>query len=698
MAHTVVYTLSEDIMWNRASFWTISFVFVFVTTTSAPILAQQGAPTNGEWPTYGGDLGGTKYSPLDQVNSENFENLEIAWRWQSADAYLSLDTPGGGEWRAEAPVIFEELLRQDPERWRDGQPPYLTNLKATPLMVGGRLFINMPTSQIAAIDAITGETLWVYNPKSYEEGTTTMTARWNQRGVAYWSDGPDREHERIFAGTGSGYLICVDAKTGEICADFGDNGRLDLIADLPRADRGDRDWLNALLYSVQSPPLVVGDTVITPASISSYNITKEAPPGWMRGFDPISGRTKWTFHTIPQGDEYGNDTWAGDSWRHTGKVGVWTMMSADPELGLIYLPTNTPAPDYYGGHRLGDNLFAESVVALDIETGQREWHFQAVHHGLWDWDFPAAPNLVDVVVNGQPVKALAQISKQGFTYVFNRETGEPIWPIEERPVATDTNVPGEVPSPTQPFPTKPEPFEYQGAEIDDLVDFTPEIRQMAVDAVAGYRLGPIFTPPTWDGTIQRPSSGGGANWSGAGFDPETGILYVPSANAYSVMQYREALSNEGATLDVVERRGETRTRPQMPQGLPLFKPPYSRMTAIDLNTGDHVWMKPMGDGDRIRNHQLLRDLNLPPLGGDSSRAGPLVTPDFLLFALTTGGTNNGPRLVAFDKATGNELGSVDLPGGAIGTPMTYMIDGRQYVALTVGAVPVPELVAFALPE
>ena len=668
-----------------------------VASAALPAAAQQGAPANGEWPTYGGDLGGSKYSPLTQIDRSNFDDLDIAWRWLSADAFLSIDTPGGGEWWAPADVIFEELLRRDPNRWRDAQPPYLTNLKATPLMVGGRLFINMPTSQIAAIDAVTGETLWVYNPKTYEEGTTTMTARWNQRGVAYWSDGPARENERIFAGTGNGHLICVDAKTGEPCADFGDNGRIDLTEGIPRAARGDRDWLNALLYSVQSPPLVVGDTIVTPSSISSYNISREAPPGWMRGFDPRSGRMKWMFHTIPQGDEFGNDTWEGDSWRVTGKVGVWSLMSADPELGLIYLPTNTPAPDYYGGHRLGDNLFAESIVAVDIETGEREWHFQAVHHGLWDWDFPAAPNLVDIVVGGQPVKALAQVSKQGFTYIFNRETGEPIWPIEERPVPTDTDIPGERPSPTQPFPTRPVPFEYQGAVIDDLVDFTPEIRQMAVEAVQGYRLGPIFTPQMWDGTIQRPSSGGGANWSGAAFDPETGVLYVPSRNAYSVRQYREPQPGEPATLAVIERRGEGVTQPQMPQGLPLFKPPYSRMTAIDLNTGDHVWMKPTGNGDRIRNHPLLRDLDLPPLGGDASRAGPLLTPDILIYALTTGGTNDGARLVAFDKATGDELASVDLPGGAIGTPMTYMVDGRQYIALTVGGGQIPELIAFALP-
>jgi quinoprotein glucose dehydrogenase len=659
--------------------------------------AQAGAPVNGEWPTYGGDLGSTKYSPLSQIDGANFGDLEVVWRWASADGVVSLTMPDGSEWRADSSLVFDELNRRDPERWRDGLPPTLSNFKATPLMVGGRMFINMPTSQVASIDARTGETRWVYNPKTYEAGTTTMSARWNQRGVAYWSDGPDRENERIYSGTGNGYLICLDAKTGIPCRDFGENGWLDLMADIPRAERDDRDWLNALRYSVQSPPFVVGDTIITPASISSYNITKEAPPGWMRGFDARSGQTKWTFHTIPQGDEYGNDTWQGDSWRYTGKVGVWTMMSADPELGYLYLPTNTAAPDYYGGHRLGDNLFAESVVALDLETGERAWHFQAVHHGLWDYDFPAAPNLVDITVDGRPVKALAQISKQGFTYVFDRVSGEPIWPIEERPVDVETDIPGEQPSLTQPFPTRPEPFEPQGVDIDDLVDFTPELRQMAIAAIEPYRIGPLFTPQSRRGTIQRPSTGGGANWSGAGIDPETGILYVPSDTRFSVKQYRDPDPDEGATLAIIENRGEGTTRPQLRQGVPLFKPPYSRMTAIDLNTGEHVWMKPMGNGDRVRNHPLLRDLDLPPLGGDSSRAGPLVTKTLLIYALTAGGTDDSPRLVALDKTTGEELASVDLPGGAIGTPMTYLLDGKQYVALTVGGSRIPALIALALP-
>ncbi len=663
---------------------------------AGPAAAQHGAPANGEWPTYGGDLGSTKYSPLDQIDRDNFGDLRIAWRWQSADAVLSLTMPDGSEWRADSRLIFDELNRRDPERWRDGQPPTLTNLKATPLMVGDRLFINMPTSAAAAVDARTGETLWVFNPKSYEEGTTTMSARWNQRGVAYWSNGPDRTDERIFFGTGNGYLVCVDAATGRPCDDFGDGGRLDLMEDIPRATRGDRDWLNALLYSVQSPPIVFGDTVVTPMSISSYNNRREMPPGWMRGFDARSGRTRWTFHTIPQGDEFGNDTWGGDSWRETGKVGVWTMMSIDPELGYIYLPLNTAAPDYYGGHRPGANLFAESLVALDLETGERVWHFQVVHHGLWDYDLPAAPNLIDVTVDGRPIEAVAQITKQGFTFVFDRATGEPVWPIEERPVSTDTDIEGELPWPTQPFPTRPAPFDYQGVAIDDLVDFTPEIRRMAIEAVAPYRIGPLYTPHSRRGTIVRPGFSAGS-WGGAAVDPETGILYVPSGNRYTVKHFRTPEPGEDTTLAVLEARGALTTRPQLPQGLPLFKPPYSRMTAIDMNTGEHLWMRPMGDGDRIRNLPMLRHLDLPPLGGDSGRAGPVLTKTLLIYALTTGGTDDSPRLVAFDKMTGEEIASVDLPGGAIGTPMTYLSGGRQYIALTVGGGRVPELIALALP-
>lgn len=666
-----------------------------------PAEAQQGA-TDGEWRVYGGDKGGTKYSPLDQIDRDNYPDLEIAWRWKSVDGFLSKTTAAGGEWWSSRDAVVEQLEKETEELYRNQNSPNYSSFQATPLMVGGVLYFNTPLSQGVAVDARTGETLWVYNPKSYEEGTTSMTVTWRERGVAYWTDGTD---ERVLWGTGSGHLICVHAKTGYPCEGFGQNGRVDLTVGLPRADRSERDYLNAMLYSVQSPPIIVGDVVIHGSSIADRRIAKEAVPGWVRAWDVRTGEHKWDFHTVPQEGEEGVETWLNDSWKYSGNANVWSYLSADEELGIVYLPTGTSTNDYYGGHRLGDNLFAESIVAVNAETGEKVWHFQAIHHGLWDLDFPTAPNLLDITVDGRPIKALAQVSKQGFIYAFDRVTGEPIWPIEERPVATDTNIPGEVPSPTQPFPTKPAPFEYQGVVEDDLVDFTPEIRQMALEAVRGFRLGPIYTPQMMaDGEVKgllfRPTGGGAANWSGAAVDPETGILYVPSRNSAGVTTFYQPV---GGTLDYTHGAPESqrlsgggaRNFPTMPRGLPLLKPPYSRMTAIDMNTGDHVWMTPLGNGDRIRNHPMLRDLNLPPLGGDG-RGGPLLTKTLLFTALSAGGSNNGPRLVAFDKATGEELGSVDLPRGAIGTPMTYMVDGKQYIALTIGGTP-PELIAFALP-
>ncbi|HYL38977.1 MAG TPA: pyrroloquinoline quinone-dependent dehydrogenase [Bryobacteraceae bacterium] len=676
----------------RAS-WRIQVAFLLAGATVLP--AQNANPpttSRGEWSTYGGDLGSSKYSPLDQINRENFSGLRIAWRAKTPDAWLSLTIPGGGEWAAPPNDIFAELKRIDPKRWRDGAAPFVGNFKASPLMVGGVLYLNSPSSVGVALDAATGATRWVYNPKSYESGTTTMSARWNERGVAYWTDG---KQERIFWGTGDGYLIAVDAKTGHPCADFGQNGRVDLMEGLPRAKRAERDFLNALTYSVQSPPLVVRDVVITPASISSYIINKEQIPGWLRAFDVRTGKVKWTFRTIPRPGDYGIETWKDDSWAYAGKATVWSMMSADPELGYVYIPTNTTAPDFYGGHRHGDNLFAESILCLDVETGKRIWHFQTVHHGLWDYDNPAAPTLLNITVDGRPVKALAQITKQGFVFTFDRVTGKPIWPIEERPVP-HSDIPGEEASPTQPFPTKPPPYEYQGAQLTDLADFTPAIHAMAVEAVKGRRLGPLFTPPSLEGTIQRPSSGGGGNWGGAAVDPDTGILYVPSRNAWSLNGLELPNPSLHGNLRYMESRGAP---PRMPQGLQLFKPPYTRMTAIDMNKGEHLWMTPTGNGNRLRNNPLLKPLNLPPLGGDGLTPGPLLTKTLLIYALSAGGSNDGPRLVAYDKATGKELASTDLPGIALGTPMTYKLGDKQYIALTVSGRPgeLPEVVALALP-
>ncbi len=650
-------------------------------------------PAAGEWTTYGGDLASSKYSPLAEITGENIGRLRVAWTAPSPDAQLSVTTADGGEWSGQPADVFGELSRLDANRWRDGETPLITNFKATPLMAGGLLFLNTPTSVGAAYDAATGRQRWRFNPKSYEAGTTTMSLRWNQRGVAYWSDGKE---SRVYWGTGDGYLVAVDAKTGRPVADFGVNGKVDLMAGLPRAVRGSRDYLNALTYSVQSPPLVVGDVVITPASISSLVATKEQIPGWIRAHDARTGRVLWTFHTVPQPGEPGHDSWKGDSWRDAGKVTVWTAMSADPELGYVYLHSNTTAPDFYGGHRPGDNKHAESLLCLEARTGRLVWSFQTVHHGLWDYDNPAAPNLLDITVNGRRVKAVAQVTKQGYVYTFDRVTGAPIWPIEERPVAP-SYVPGERASATQPIPTRPAPFEYQGVTLDDLADFTPEVRAAAVKALEGFRYGPLFTPPSLAGTINRPGSVGGANWGGAAVDPETGLLYVPSRNGFSVTTL--AAPDPALKSDLQFMQAPSRS-PRMPDGLPLFKPPYSRMTAIDMNTGDHRWMVPAGTGDRLRSLPALRGLNLPPLGGDSTLSGPLLTKTLLFYALTTGGTGGGPRLVGYDKATGQERGSADLPGLAIGTPMTYAVGGRQYIALTVqGAArgEPPQLVALRLP-
>ena len=653
----------------------IGATWCVLAAVAEPAHAQYGA-TNGEWPTYAGDLGGTKYSPLDQIDATNFSDLDIAWRWASPDGSLDLDA------------------------LREARPEIgIRNFKATPLMVGGTVYISTPLVQSAAIDAGTGETRWVFNPESYlsDPYPHAMVLSFNSRGLAYWTDG---NAERLFYGTNDGYLLAVDAKTGRPVRSFGDDGRVDLMEDIPRAVRGTTDSRGYSWLGVASPPIVAHDVVVTPTIISDLPIAKEAPPGWVKGIDARTGDTKWTFRTVPQGDDFGAESWQNESWRYSGNTNVWSMLSVDDEAGYIYLPTGTPTSDYYGGHRVGDNLFAESLVALDIETGQRMWHFQAVHHGVWDYDFPTHPNLVDVTVDGRPIRAIAQVSKQGFTYVFDRLTGEPVWPIEERAVDTDTNIEGEVLAPTQPFPTKPPPFEELGATLDQLVDFTPEIRAMAVEAVRDYRLGGLFTPPMApvaggvQASIQRPAIAGGANWMGSAVDPETGVLYVPSENAFSVMRYSRPEGADGSNLDFTI--GGFDTAPLMPRGLPLFKPPYSRITAIDLNTGDHAWMQPNGDGDRYRNHPMLRDLDLPPLGGEG-RGGPVLTKTLLVSALSAGGSDGGPRLVARDKTTGAIVGSVDLPAGAIGTPMTYMHEGTQYIALTIGG-DVPELIALALAE
>jgi quinoprotein glucose dehydrogenase len=684
------------------SSWYVAVLVVFVagSTVSARAAAQLGTG-GGDWTSYGGDAGSTHYSPLDSIDASNFARLAVVWRWQTADALLAKTEPGG-EWIGPAEAVFAALQEENPDRWRAGRPPMLQNLKATPLAVAGVLYLNTPISQGAAVDGATGRTLWVYNPKSYESGTTTMSVMWNQRGVAYWSDGAtgdDAAAPRVFWGTGDGWLVCVEAATGRPCTDFGAGGRVDLMEGLPHARRGERDYLNALLYSVQSPPIVVRDVVITPASIADRRITKEAVPGWIRAWDVRTGALRWVFHTVPVEGEPAADTWKNESWRYSGNTNVWTSMSADPELGYVYLPLGTATNDFYGGHRLGDNLYSDSLVCLDATTGEKVWHFQVVHHGLWDYDLPAAPNLVDVTVEGKRIAAVAQVTKQGFTLVFDRRTGRPVWPIEERPAAP-TTMPGDEAAPTQPWPTRPPPFEYSGVSIDDLADFTPEIRRLALEAVAPFEIGPIYTPPSLaieggkQGTLMRPSTAGGANWYGAAVDPETAMLYVPSRNTYTVVNFYTPDDKEGGTLRYTH--GGRGAQPRLPDGLPLFMPPYSRYTAIDLGRGDISWMKPLGEGSEWKKSAKLQGLELPPLGGDGF-TGPLLTKTLLIHGQDGPEEEGGHRLVARDKRTGDVVGEVSLPGRPLGTPMTYSIGDRQFIALTISTDTLPELIALALP-
>lgn len=617
----------------------------------------QGGAKRGEWRFYGGDSGSTKYSALDQINRANVKDLRVAWTWESPDLKVQEQN------RTARAFGFE----------------------VTPIMVNGVLYASTALSQVAAIDARTGKTIWVYDPKSYETGRPTNLG-FLHRGVAYWTDG---NQERIFIGTGDAYLIAIDAKTGKPIADFGDNGRINLAKAIPLAS-------NARNYAVTSPPVVCRNVVVVGASISDGPQFKEAPRGDIQAFDARTGKPLWIFHTVPQQGEIGSETWQNDAWKYSGNTNVWTLMSADEELGYVYLPTGTPTNDWYGGHRLGDDLFAETLLCVEARTGKRVWHFQTVHHGLWDYDLPAAPVLCDITAGGRKIKAVAQVSKSGFCFVFDRATGKPVWPIEERPVA-QSRVPGERTSPTQPFPTKPAPFERQGAVEDNLIDFTPELRKEALEILNKYEHGPLFTPPSEKGTVNLPGWGGGANWWGAAFDPETGIIYIPSFTGPIVVKLVKPDPNR-SNFDYVRGGAGLAAWLEGPRGLPLFKPPYGRITAISLNTGNHAWQAPTGDGPREQVNKLLGNgKDVGPLGAGGG--GPLLTRTLLLAgqgaAGRAGSLGGGANLLrAYDKATGKVLAEIQIPGRPDGTPMTYLAGGKQYVVVALAE---GRLVGLSLP-
>ncbi|MBT3522944.1 MAG: pyrroloquinoline quinone-dependent dehydrogenase [Gammaproteobacteria bacterium] len=613
-----------------------------------------GSAFSADWPSYGGDNGSQKYSTLDQVNASNVADLVTAWSWESPDNATVADNIAQQNYRA-VPAGF----------------------KATPIVIESVMYVPSSFGRVVALDAASGEEKWVFDTEAWSSGRPANLG-YNSRGVGYWSS---EDKQRIFFATNDANLWSIDAVTGLPDSSFGDGGKIDLSLGLGRE-------IDKRQYGVVSPPLVTNDIVVVNSIINDGPTTKEMPPGNVRGFDPRTGDIVWMFETIPQAGAFGNETWENGSWEYTGNTNSWTIMSADDELGIVYLPIGTPTNDWYGGLRHGDNLFAESLVAVEAKTGKRLWHFQMVHHGVWDYDLPAAPTLVDLTVEGKKIKAVAQISKQGFTYVFDRVTGDPVWPIIETPVP-QSSVPGEKLSLTQPIPTKPPAFELQGLSDDTLVNFTPELRREAEQLIEQFDSGPLFTPPSLRGTINIPGWGGGGWWTGAAFDPDSGLFYIPSATIPIVVQLQEA-DPEKSNLRYV-RGGAMNVGG--PQGLPLTKPPYGRIVATNLNSGEQEWMIPHGEGIR----QKIIDMGIldpGPVGGPS-RTGPLLTKTLLFVAQVDNGRN---LLRAFDKATGAVVHEIELPLPPQGSPMTYAVKGQQYLSIAIGGGPDSRLFTLSLPE
>ena len=640
---------------------------VAIVASTAVLGAQ--APPEGmvEWRYVGAEQSHAKYSPLADVTRANVDRLQIAWEWDPAEQPL----PEYGT----RPGAFE----------------------ATPLMIDNVLYLSTMYTRVVALDAETGRQLWAFDPQTYRYGPEgAAPGGFKHRGLAFWSDGGEM---RLFLNSRD-TLHAIDAQTGRLVNSFGDGGRVLLTAGLERE-------VTREAFDQTSPPVVFENLVIVGSRVPDRVQRRFDPPGMVQAFDTRTGERQWVFYTVPQSnDAFGAETWEDQAWRYTGHANVWGLMSLDDDRGLLYVPTSTSSGDFWGGRRLGANLFAESIVCLDARTGERQWHFQAVHHGLWDYDFTAPPNLVTIDVDGRTIEAVAEVSKQGFVYVFDRVTGEPVWPIEERPVDTATDVPGERPNPTQPFPTRPPAFSTQGVSLADANDLTPEINAIAREEMSRLRLGPLFTPPSLRGTLQRPSIGGGANWGGGAFDPETGLLYVRTSERASLVricqddgtdprvdaEYVSLLGGAGSSC-----RGDQSARePANPLGIiPLIKPPYAYLAAIDLNEGAIAWRVPFGEGSRaIRNHPLLRGVELPERLGTPGSNGPMVTGGGLVFL---GGGD--PYLYAFDKATGEELWRGATTFRTTGNPMTYRAQsGRQFIVIATGAGPDAALVAFAAPE
>jgi quinoprotein glucose dehydrogenase len=631
-----------------------------------PAAAQTAGNGDGGWTHWGGNAASTRSSPLDQINRDNFGSLEVAWVWR------------GDNFGPEADNI----------------------LRATPIYAEGKLFsVAGARRTVVAIDPATGETLWTWRMRPTKRWEMSMRQNYG-KGVAY---DVVEGRGRIYVVDPGFFLIALDAETGRPVESFGKGGIVDLLDDLGYPHNGDDGIPREVGFITNSsPPIVVNGVVVVGNSHEQgyYQTRKEEVPGNVLAYDGRTGRHLWKFNVIPRPGEFGHDTWEGDAWSYTGNVSAWAPLSADLERGIVYIPTDPPTNDYYGGHRKGDGLFGTSLIALDARTGERKWHFQFVHHDVWNYDLPHAPQLVDLTVGGRTVPAVAQVTKQGWVYVFDRVTGEPVWPIEERPVP-QSDVPGEQLSATQPFVTRPAPFEMQGLTIDDLIDYTPALRAEAEAIVKSFRTGPLFNPPSRenapDGTtasIHCPGANGGANIpGGASLDPETGILYVASTKACSAPRLLPGKERDpNANMEwVTNGPGGVGG----PQGLPLYKPPYGRITAIDLNTGEHLWWIPNGDTpERIKNHPMLQGVNLPRTG-KGAHATTLVTRTLLIYGEGRGGD---PLVHAVDKRTGDEIATVEVPAPTNSAPMTFMHAGKQYLVTAIGGGEHPgSLVALRLP-
>ena len=636
---------------------------------------------DGEWGYFGGDNKFNRYSPLDLINTNNVDQLSIVWRRDATAASLRDDYNGMG---------FEK------------------NLRSTPLLIDGVLYAPNIFGLVEAFDPATGETVWTQEP--YQQ-TLLEAAGISSRGIAHWQQGIDR---RLMVVRGS-YLYALNPQTGEPFPDFGreEPGRVNLAYSAANANN----------FALTTSPLVIGNTAVIGGFLNGAGdggSRKEAAPENIRGFDVRTGELKWEFNVVPQAGEFGYDTWEEGSAEWSGDIGSWCCLSADNELGIVYVPLGAPTSAYYGGHRPGDNLYANSLVALDAETGKRIWHFQMIHHDLWEYDNSSPPILGDITVNGRSIKAVMQANKNGFVYVFDRTNGEPVWPIVETPVPQSI-VEGEATSATQPIPSKPPAFDRQGITLDDLIDFTPALRNQALELVDNFTLGPLYTPPSpWigggnQGTLTLPNTWGAGNWNTGAFDPETGMYFAVSYTKTDNLGIAPTTS-DSATMTHTIAQGS----PNAPaiQGLPLVKPPYGRVTALNMNTGELEWSVANGDGPR--DHPLLRDLDLPPLG-IPNRPAPLVTKSLLFVGEGSdavvgtvpggGGAYDGPDtgydeswrwgtlFRAYDKSSGITVFEIDLAAGTTGAPMTYMHEGKQYIVVAVSSRATdPEWIALGLSE